>query len=316
MTSFRKDATDLIRPRLKSPPGMTQALVDGVDRIFDEAGVARDDGAAPKFAKAPGAPVRRALTDLLRPALAAPGMTQALVDGLDAIWDRCGVPKDGEAAAPTPPVPGPTPPAPAPAPAGAGTKLADEGAFFAAVRAAFGALRDGDQVPGIRAILAACGGGKWGEAFTANALGTAWLETNHTMQPVAEAYYLKNKVQDLDAWRRRKLRYYPYYGRGYVQLTWDYNYEKADKELGLGGTLLANLDRALEPDIAARVMVRGMEEGWFTAKALGKYLPVSGAGTAEQHKQARRVINGTDRWEDLSAYAMKFQKALQAGGWG
>ena len=63
-------------------------------------------------------------------------------------------------------------------------------------------------------------------------------------------------------------------------------------------------------------MVRGMEEGWFTAKSLGTYLPTAGAGTAEQHKQARRVINGTDRWEDLSAFAMKFQKALQAGGWG
>ena len=205
------------------------------------------------------------------------------------------------------------PPKPA---AGGGTGLKDDAAFFAAVRTAFGPLRGDDQVPGMKAILAACGGGKWGAAFTANALATAWLETNQTMQPVAEAYYLKDKVKDLDAWRKRKLRYYPHYGRGYVQLTWDYNYAKADKELGLGGSLLADLERALEPEIAARVMVRGMEEGWFTAKSLGKYLPTAGAGTAEQHKQARRVINGTDRWEDLSAFAMKFQKALQAGGWG
>ena len=102
--------------------------------------------------------------------------------------------------------------------AGGGTGLKDDAAFFAAVRNAFGPLRGDDQVPGMKAILAACGGGKWGAAFTANALATAWLETNQTMQPVAEAYYLKGKVKDLDAWRKRKLRHYPHYGRGYVQL--------------------------------------------------------------------------------------------------
>lgn len=311
MTTFRKDASDLIRPALATPPGMTQALVDGMDAIFDQAGVARDDGSPAEDAPTPGAPFRRALTDLIRPVLATPpGMTAALVAGLDDVWTRAGVPMDGAAG------PAPTPaPAPSPAPAlpGGGTKLGNGAAFLASLKSAFGTLRPADQVAGINSILAAAGAAKWGAAFTANALGTAWLETNNTMQPVAEAYFLGARAE---AWRKAHLRYYPWYGRGYVQLTWDYNYKKADKELGLGGTLVAKPDRALEPDIAARVMVRGMEEGWFTGRKLADYLPASGAGTAEGHKKARQIINGKDRWDDLSTYAMKFQAALIAGGWG
>ena len=304
MAGFRKELTDLVRPQLKSPPGMTQQLVEAIDEICDRAGVPRDDGSPPKFAATPGAGgFRKQLADLLRPNLTSPpGMTQSLVDGLDGIWDRCGVAKDDPSAA--------AKPGGAPAAAG-GTKLANRTAFYAALQTSFGALK-ASQTGGIDEILTACGAASWGAAYVANALGTAWLETNRTMLPVEEAYYLGARAA---AWRKANLRYYPWYGRGYVQLTWDYNYKKADRELGLGGTLIADPARALEPDIAARVMVRGMQEGWFTGKKLGDYLPKTGPGTALQHKEARRIINGTDRWDDLSSFAMKFQAALQAGGW-
>src|SRR5690606_34382592 len=46
-------------------------------------------------------------------------------------------------------------------------------------------------------------------------LATGWWETGKTMQPVREAYWLD------EDWRRRNLRYYPFYGRGDVQLTWE-----------------------------------------------------------------------------------------------
>lgn len=52
-------------------------------------------------------------------------------------------------------------------------------------------------------------------------IATAWWETAQTMHPVREAYWLS------ETWRKKNLRYYPYYGRGYVQLTWEENYKKA-----------------------------------------------------------------------------------------
>lgn len=200
-------------------------------------------------------------------------------------------------------------------PASGGTAtLKDEEAFYKALRAPGGLFAGGlkpEQFEGLQALLKAMGAARWPIAFAANALATAYLETNQTMQPVAEAYWVKNA----EAWRKKNLRYYPHYGRGYVQLTWPKNYERADTELALGGTLIANLDRALEPEIAAKIMVRGMANGWFTAKKLGDYLPAAGPGKHDQHKEARRIINGTDRNTDLANYALKFQDALQAGGW-
>ena len=60
-------------------------------------------------------------------------------------------------------------------------------------------------------------------------MATAWWETAHTVEPVKEAYWVKNA----EAWRKKNLRYYPWYGRGYVQLTWERNYIHAGKQLGL-----------------------------------------------------------------------------------
>jgi hypothetical protein len=37
--------------------------------------------------------------------------------------------------------------------------------------------------------------------------------------------------------RRTNLRYYPFYGSGYVQFIWKANYERADRELEIGGCL-------------------------------------------------------------------------------
>lgn len=42
MSQFRKELTDLLRPLLQKPPGMTQQLVDDIDDILDRAGVDRD----------------------------------------------------------------------------------------------------------------------------------------------------------------------------------------------------------------------------------------------------------------------------------
>lgn len=181
--------------------------------------------------------------------------------------------------------------------------------FFATARnALFGGKLTTPQVQGLDELLKAADAAAWPLPWTAYLLATAFHETNATMQPVREAYWLS------EAWRKANLRYYPAYGRGYVQITWAANYAKADAELGLSGKLIANYDLAMQPDIAARIAVRGMSEGWFTGKSCVSYLPVAGAATQDQFTQARRIINGTDAAAKIAAYAMFFQHSLQVAG--
>lgn len=109
-----------------------------------------------------------------------------------------------------------------------------------------------------------------------------------------------------------------YPGRGYVQLTGKTNYAKATAALQVvfpGLDLVSKPDDAMRPDVAAAIMRRGMEKGWFTGRKLSDYLPSSGPGAQAKHKEARRIINGTDRWEDVASYAVQFQAALQTAGW-
>lgn len=192
--------------------------------------------------------------------------------------------------------------------AGRPTALHDAQAFYKALRDSFGALSR-PQVDGFGAVLQAVAVAGWPIAWAAYALATSWWETARTMRPVREAYWLT------EAWRKKNLPYYPHYGRGYVQLTWPANYERADEELGLNGALIADLDLAMRPDIAAQILVKGMEQGWFTGKKLADYLPIDGKAGHEAFKQARRIINGTDRWVEIARLAAKFQGALEAGDW-
>ena len=187
--------------------------------------------------------------------------------------------------------------------------LGNAQAFYKALRSAFGAL-DQEQVDGFGAVLQAMGVAAWPRSWAAYGLATSWWETARTMQPVKEAYWLS------EAWRKANLKkYYPHYGRGYVQLTWPANYERADEELGLRGTLIADLDLALRPDIAAQILVKGMEQGWFTGHDLKRHLPIDGDAGHEAFKQARRIINGTDKWVEIAKIATKFQDALREGQW-
>jgi len=60
-------------------------------------------------------------------------------------------------------------------------------------------------------------------------IATALWETNHTCRPVTEAYWLSPE------WHMTHLfpKYGLYWGRGYVQLTWESNYRKFGKLLGI-----------------------------------------------------------------------------------
>jgi putative chitinase len=203
------------------------------------------------------------------------------------------------------------------------TGLTDPTAFFAELRntKAMGPTLSADEVSGCEAILAACAG--WRLSWAAYGLATAHLETAGTMQPIKEyggtAYF--RKMYDIEGARPAKARELgntmpgdgaKYAGRGYVQLTGRTNYKKAGA--ALGQDMVSTPDLAMRPDIAAAVMVKGMEQGWFTGKRLADYLPAA-TGTLEQFKAARRIINGQDRALDIARTAIEFQRALTAGGW-
>ena len=117
-------------------------------------------------------------------------------------------------------------------------------------------------------------------------LATAFHETNQEMQPVREAYWLSEN------WRATHLVYYPYYGRGYVQLTHPGNYRKAGDVVGVD--LVAEPDQALIPSIAATIMFSGMEEGWFRGDGKRHTLARYFSGSVNDPRGARAIINGKE----------------------
>ncbi len=133
---------------------------------------------------------------------------------------------------------------------------------------------------------------------TAYILATAYWETARTMKPVKEAYWKD------EGWRKRNLRYYPWYGRGYVQLTWERNYELAEKRLGMD--LTTNPDDVMSPVVASKILVIGSMQGWFTGKKIPNYINNEGV----DFMNARRVINGTDRAEEIAGFAKDYLSVI------
>ena len=158
-------------------------------------------------------------------------------------------------------------------------------------------LRVGDT----RLIINVCAANDLLRNQAAYVLSTAWHETAHTMKPVREyggETYLKKK------------KYYPYVGMGYVQLTWRENYEKASRKLGVD--FVTNPRLLLKQEYAAKILVRGMAEGWFTGKKLADYITVY----RSDYKGARRIINGTDKAALIAGYAEQYETLLKAEGYG
>lgn len=74
------------------------------------------------------------------------------------------------------------------------------------------------------------------------AIATIAVETAWSFKPIKEfgsEAYLESKA------------YYPYVGRGFAQLTWENEYRDYGKLVGVD--LIADPDRALDPDIAATI---------------------------------------------------------------
>lgn len=220
-------------------------------------------------------------------AVARPGLfsDDGNILALDNLLDGLGVARAGQAAP------------------GAVRKLTNAEAFFARVRRITGSL-DQVQVDTITDLLAAAA--HWPIGWLAYGLATAWHEAR--LKPIEEIGKGKGRPYSQPGKYGQSQ-----HGRGLVQLTWDKNYEWADKAIGAGGKLLQDFNLALRPDFATDILVKGMETGAFTGKKLGDY--IVDRGTHDAFVRCRRIINGTDRAEMIATYADQFQDALSDGGW-
>lgn len=161
-----------------------------------------------------------------------------------------------------------------------------------------------DEIGFMRLILETCISEGALRNQAAYLLASADHETMGTFEPVIEAYWLS------DAWRKKNLRYYPWHGRGFVQLTWEDNYKKAANELGI--PFDKNPSLAEDPKNAALVLVRGTLSGWWTGLKLGQFVNLQ----KSDFVGARKCINGTDRAASIAKIARKYDAALKAAGYG
>jgi len=165
------------------------------------------------------------------------------------------------------------------------------------------------QVNGITAIL-----DEWeanhaddDDRWLAYMLATVHHETDRKMAPIEEYGKGKNRPYG----RRIKMSGAPYtdtnnlfYGRGFVQLTWYENYQKAGRKLGVD--MIKKPELALDLKYATDILFYGMSEGWFTGKKLSDYFQ----GDKEDWVNARRIINGTDKASLVASYAKLYYSAI------
>lgn len=137
--------------------------------------------------------------------------------------------------------------------------------------------------------------------YLAYILATVFWETARTMEPVTE-YGSK-------AYLRAK-KYWPWIGRGYVQLTWEANYQKFRERVleRFGVDICATPDAALQPDVACFILFEGMLNGEFTGKKLFQFFN----SETTDWINARKIINGLDKAREIAGIAKQFFADLVA----
>ena len=173
--------------------------------------------------------------------------------------------------------------------------MIDRKEFYSQIRATLvkGGLNQA-QVDGFEAIL-----DEWEKRkltdlrWLAYIMATAWHETAQRMQPIEEFG------------RGRGKAYAPtYYGRGFVQITWERNYARLSDVIGVD--LVTHPEKALEMDNAIQILFVGMIDGLFTGKALSDYFDKNA-----DWRGARAIVNGKDRAAEIAGYAQKIWDSLR-----
>ena len=186
----------------------------------------------------------------------------------------------------------------------------DHAKFFTLYRNTYGSLTQ-SKVDGSESLLTSIEGDndvtdlRW----AAYMLATVKHECADTWQPIEEFGKGKGRpygkpvtITGSDGQQHTNT----YYGRGYVQLTWQNNYDKMGQALSMGDALLMNPAEVLEPGIAYNIMSYGMRHGSFTGKKLSDYIHDQMC----DYKNARRIINGLDQWQKIQGYAEQLESFL------
>lgn len=166
-------------------------------------------------------------------------------------------------------------------------------AFFDAVRRTpFPGSLAAWQVDGLSRILD-YRDAKWpkmSDEELAYLLATVYHETAYTMQPISE--------KGSDSYLRSK-PYWPWIGRGLIQLTWKENFARFG---------VKNAIDAQSWPVALDIAFRGMIFGMFTGRKLSHFISEGKCDFVG----ARKIINGTDRAHLIAGYAESFLSALRA----
>lgn len=189
------------------------------------------------------------------------------------------------------------------------------------VRAIFGGKLTQEQVDGINIILETMDRDEFkvvDKRHAAYILATSFWETGRTMEAVkektdktGEQYFFR--MYDIKGSRpqvaKRLGNTIPgdgikFAGRGQVQLTGRTNYTNMGKYLKLD--LVNKPDLLLDTKISARVLVYGLLNGSFTGVSIKKYL----TSTKTDYVNARRVVNGVDKAEEIASIAKSFERAI------
>lgn len=144
------------------------------------------------------------------------------------------------------------------------------------------------------------------EAVQIAALATVGVETG-TFLPIREAWWLDRDYgyEWAEAWRAQNFRYFPYYGRGLIQLTWESGYRKYGDLLGVD--LVSNPDRALESGISAQVLA-----AYFANHGDAPLIPR--AARSGRWVEVRRLVQGgTAGLADFLRFVGRLQ-AVRHGG--
>jgi len=182
----------------------------------------------------------------------------------------------------------------------------DRESFYNHYRNSFGKLTQ-KQVEGLEFLL-----GKLensirieSNAKRAYVLATIKWETADTFQPVTEygsIAYLKSK------------KYFPYIGRGYVQLTWKENFRKFGNALNID--LVSRPELANDHEMAWKILEMGMTDNFgiqdpdFTKYTLEDFFNKD----KSDYLNARLIINPGDKesYEPIKVIAEKFYHCLTA----
>lgn len=183
-------------------------------------------------------------------------------------------------------------------------------------KASFNVLRGGlfggrlskVQVESLNYLVQRCEHFKLTYPEAAYVLATAYHETGYVQNGIMNRDMLPVKERGSVKYLRSK-KYYPYIGYGYVQLTWEDNFRRVGKLIGVD--LIKNPEKALEKDIASEILIKGMVFGWFTGVGFHRKCPVYRYNLAS-YIRARKIVNGTDKAQVIAEYAIQFEKALRS----